>query len=176
MWRIQHRDDARAQRRRQQPHRAQGQKAGLHPFGWLGAPWPPKMPAWRSSTCNLQTRTQAEASSMTLSTPNATRSRLCAIMPEPIATAPSMTIQAMESHSSQKAWRMTTARSPGSATVGIGPSPISLCSLECRLPKRHLSRSLDFQVEGTWTGSRKAIEDDLIGRSRTNIAPIEDWS
>jgi hypothetical protein len=75
--------------------------------------------------------TQAEASSMTLSMPNATSSRLCAAMPAPIATAPSMTIHAIESHSKEKALRISLARLGGmgnalrclhsKATFGFSP-------------------------------------------------------
>ena len=58
-----------------------------------------------SSFDRRQIRTPAEASSMTLSSPNATRLMLCAATPEAMATPASTAIHATVSHSNQKACR-----------------------------------------------------------------------
>src|SRR4051794_22834901 len=55
-------------------------------------------------------RTHAEASSITLSSPNAVSVRLPAITPAAIATTPSTTIHATVSHSRRNAARISAAR------------------------------------------------------------------
>ncbi len=77
---------------------------------------------WRSSTDNLHIKAPADASSITLSSPNAIKTRLPAAMPDVMAMTASTLIQTIVTHSSLNASRIRASRwmedLGGSATAG----------------------------------------------------------
>ena len=85
---------------------------------------PRKTGRCRNSTVSRQISTPAEASSIRLSTPNASSVIERAATPAPIATAASMTIQATVNHSRRKAFRTSAARASTATVIFPAPDPL----------------------------------------------------